>query len=68
MCFPNKRENACVFPIKPPKKLENAYVFSILRGPVVGNAHVLFLCFFVFPKNEKMMEPSYVCCDSQFLL
>ena len=28
-------------------------MFSILRGPVVGNAHVLFLCFFVFPKNEK---------------
>ena len=56
MCFPNKRENACVFPIKPPKKLGDAYVFSILRGPVVGNAYVLFLCFFVFPKNDKFQS------------
>ena len=27
MCFPNKRENACLFPIKPPKKLGNAHMF-----------------------------------------
>ena len=56
MCFPNKRENACVFPIKPQKKLGNAYMFSILRGPVVGNAYVFFLCFFVFPKNDKIQS------------
>ena len=28
-------------------------MFSILRGPVVGKTYVFFLCFFVFPKNEK---------------
>ena len=56
MCFPNKRENACMFPIKPPKKLGNAHMFCIPRGPMVGNAHVLFLCFFVFPKNEKIQS------------
>ena len=56
MCFPNKRENACMFPIKPPKKLGNAHMFCIPRGPMVGNAHVLFLCFFVFPKNDKIQS------------
>ena len=36
-----------------PKKTGNAYVFSILRGRVVGNAYVFFLCFLVFPKTTK---------------
>ena len=56
MCFPNKRENACMSPIKPPNKLGNAHMFCIPRGPMVGNAHVLFLCFFVFPKKRQNPE------------
>ena len=48
MCFLNKRENACMFPIKPPKKLGNAHMFCIPRGPCY------FCVSLCFQKTKKI--------------
>lgn len=53
MCFQKEGVNAHVYLRKTPKKQGVAYVFCNLKRRMAGNAHVSFLCFFVFPKNDK---------------
>ena len=53
MCFPNKRENACMFPIKPPKKLGNAHMFCIPRDRWLETRTCYFCVSLCFLKTTK---------------